>query len=204
MRVMNEEKLRAIQEYIESYVRDNNGESPSLADIMSYTSMAKATAYRYILELERRGLVSYSGKNTLEISGQEQMKSRFLRLAVYGVIPCGEPEDYRQDIEGYLAMPSEWVDGECYLLRATGDSMVDAGIDDGDLVIIKHAERAFDNQIIAALTEDGTTLKRYRISEGGEAFLMAENKSYPNDKRYLYPESIVVQGIALKIIKDAK
>lgn len=204
MRVISEEKLNLVLEYIESYIRGNNGESPTLSDIMKYTGMVKSTAYRYILELEKRGLVSYSGKNTLEISGQENMKSRFSRLAVYGVIPCGAPEDYRQDIEGHLAIPAEWTDGECYLLRATGDSMVDAGIDDGDLVIIKRTERAFDNQIIAALTEDGTTLKRYRISEDGEAFLMAENKSYTSEKRYLYPETIVVQGVALKIIKDAK
>ena len=204
MRAMKEENLKKISDFIESYIKDNNGDSPSLSEIMAYTGMVKSTAYRHILELEKRGLVSYSGKNTLEIAGQEQMKSHFSRLAVYGVIPCGAPEDYRQDVEGYLAIPAEWTEGECYLLRATGDSMVDAGIDDGDLVIIKRAERAFDAQIIAALTEDGTTLKRYRISEDGEAFLMAENKSYTSEKRYLYPETIVVQGVALKIIKDAK
>jgi repressor LexA len=201
---MNEEKLKKIMDFIESYVRENNGDSPSLAEIMAYTGMVKSTAYRHIIELERRGMVSYSGKNTLEIAGQDKMKSYFCRLPIYGIIPCGSPEDYRQDIQGHLAIPEEWVEDECYLLRASGDSMKDIGIDEGDLVIIKRCETASDSQIIAALTEDGTTLKRYKIGDDGRAWLLAENKDYPDSKRYLYPTSITVQGVALKIIKDVR
>ena len=62
MRVMSEEKLQKLAEFIKQYARDNNGESPSLADIMEYMDMVKSTAYRHILELEKRGIISYSGK----------------------------------------------------------------------------------------------------------------------------------------------
>ena len=55
MRVMSEEKLNKLAEFIKQYARDNNGESPSLADIMDYMGMVKSTAYRHVLELEKRG-----------------------------------------------------------------------------------------------------------------------------------------------------
>ena len=58
MRVMSEEKLQKLAEFIKQYARDNNGESPSLADIMEYMGMVKSTAYRHILELEKRGIRS--------------------------------------------------------------------------------------------------------------------------------------------------
>ena len=74
MRVMSEEKLQKLAEFIKQYARDNNGASPCLSDIMDHMGMVKSTAYRYILELERRGVVSYSGKRTLESEQQRKMK----------------------------------------------------------------------------------------------------------------------------------
>ena len=66
MRVMDEKKLQEITEFIKQYARENNGDAPGLADIMDYMSMAKTTAYRYVLELKKRGIISYNGKKTLE------------------------------------------------------------------------------------------------------------------------------------------
>ena len=57
MRVMSEEKLQRLADYITQYARDNNGASPTLYDIMDYMGMVKSTAYRHILELEKRGLI---------------------------------------------------------------------------------------------------------------------------------------------------
>lgn len=62
MRTMNQEKVERLADFIRQHTRDNNGTSPSLAEIMEYMGMSKSTAYRYILELEKQGLVSYSGK----------------------------------------------------------------------------------------------------------------------------------------------
>ena len=62
MRVMSEEKLQKLARYIDQYARDNNGESPSLSDIMDYMGMVKSTAYRHVVELEKRGIISYNGK----------------------------------------------------------------------------------------------------------------------------------------------
>ena len=132
MRVMSEEKLNKLAEFIKQYARENNGASPGLADIMDYMGMVKSTAYRHILELEKRGIISYSGKKTLDAPLQKKMRCNFCRIPLVGMIICGTPDEQEEHITGYLAVPEEWVDGECFLLEAYGDSMVDIGIDEGD------------------------------------------------------------------------
>ena len=77
MRVMSEEKLQKLARYIDQYARDNNGESPSLSDIMDYMGMVKSTAYRHVVELEKRGIISYNGKKTLSSSVQRKMHVMF-------------------------------------------------------------------------------------------------------------------------------
>ena len=166
MRVMSEEKLQKLAEFIKQYARDNNGESPSLADIMDYMGMVKSTAYRHILELEKRGIISYSGKNTLETPLQK-----------------------------------EWLDGECFLLEAYGDSMADIGVHAGDLVLVKKTNVATDGQVVVALTEEGNTLKRLHY-ENGKPVLYAENSSYTEKQRVIHPKELTIQGVALKVIKD--
>ena len=82
MRTMNQEKVERLADFINQYARDNNGSSPSLSEIMEYMSMSRSTAYRYILELEKRGLVSYSGKNTLQTELQRKMRCGFKKIRI--------------------------------------------------------------------------------------------------------------------------
>ena len=204
MKIMNEQKLQEMERFIRTYIAENNGESPKFSQILRHMDMNKSVGYRYLTTLRDRGVINYKGRETLSVKGQEDMKSRAKRTAIYGFIPCGAPEDYREDADGHLAIPEEWATGDCYLLRATGDSMVDIGIDSGDLVLIKVASSARDGQVVVALTEDGTTLKRYKVGADGRPWLMAENKTYPKSKRELHPNEITVQGLVMKIIKDVE
>ena len=203
MRVMSEEKLNKLAEFIKQYARDNNGESPSLADIMEYMGMVKSTAYRHVLELEKRGVISYTGKKTLSSPLQRKMNVMFRRIPIVGMIVCGTPDEQEEHITGYLAVPEEWIDGECFLLEAYGDSMVDIGIDKGDLVLVKKTETANDGDVVVALTEDGNTLKRL-FWENGKPRLHAENKTYTGTMLNFYPRKLTIQGIALKVIKDIR
>ena len=203
MRVMSEEKLNKLAEFIKQYARENNGASPGLTDIMEYMGMVKSTAYRHILELEKRGIVSYSGKKTLESTQQRRMRCNFCRIPKVGMIVCGTPDEQEEHITGYLAVPEEWVDGECFLLEAYGDSMVDIGIDEGDLILVKKTETAGTGDVVVALTERGNTLKRL-FWENGRPRLHAENSTYTEDKIDYYPKELTIQGIALKVIKDIR
>ena len=203
MRVMSEEKLNKLAEFIKQYARENNGASPRLADIMDYMGMVKSTAYRHILELEKRGIISYSGKKTLDAPLQKKMRCNFYRIPLVGMIVCGTPDEQEEHITGYLAVPEEWIDGECFLLEAYGDSMVDIGIDEGDLILVKKTETANTGDVVVALTERGNTLKRL-FWENGRPRLHAENSTYTEDKIDYYPEELTIQGIALKVIKDIR
>jgi len=202
MKVMSEEKLTQMAEFIHRYIEENNGRSPKFSEILAHMQMSNSVGYRYLTTLRDRGIVEYSGRESLAVKGQELMKTDFRSIPIFGSIPCGTPDDYRQEIQGYVALPEEWIRGDCYLLRATGDSMIDVGIDSGDLVLIRRTEAAADGQIVAVLTEEGTTLKRFRRQGMGRPWLEAENKTYPRSRRELHPEQIIVQGRALKVIKD--
>jgi repressor LexA len=170
---------------------------------MKYMDMSKSTAYRYILELERRGVVSYSGKKTLEIDLQRKMKSGFRKVPLVGEIICGSPDEQEEYISEYLALPEDWLDGDCFLLKAYGDSMIDIGIEKNDLILVKRCETAADGQVVVALTENGNTLKRL-FWEGNVPRLHAENKGYSPENVDFYPKSLTIQGIALKVIKNIK
>ena len=203
MRVMSEEKLNKLAEFIKQYARENNGASPGLTDIMEHMGMVKSTAYRHILELEKRGIVSYSGKKTLDAPLQKKMRVMSRRIPIVGMIVCGTPDEQEEHITGYLAVPEEWVDGECFLLEAYGDSMVDIGIDEGDLILVKKTETASSGDVVVALTETGNTLKRL-FWENGRPRLHAENSTYTEEKIDYYPKELTIQGIALKVIKDIR
>ena len=205
MRVVDTEKLGRLQDFIRDYAFRHNGDAPKLSEIMDHMKMSKATAYRYVLRLSEDGGIEYSGKGTLALKEKSSStrKYRAVRVPIYGSIICGTPEEEQQYNEGYLAVPEEWVDGECFLLRARGDSMVDIGVHEGDLVLVKKAVTAADGQVVVALTENGNTLKRLG-HEGGKPILRAENSTYAEEARVIRPKQLEVQGVAVKIIKDIR
>ena len=196
---MDEEKLDKMLAFIKGYIARNNGVSPKFSEILEYMEMSNSVGYRYLITLADRGEIVYNGRDTLSVVGQEKMRMSFRRVPILGAIPCGLPEEHGELIEGYLALPDEWLDGDCYLLRADGDSMTGAGIDDGDLVLIRRTTVSETGRVIVALVDGtDTTLKRYYVDKNGAAVLHAENPAY----RDLYPFHLAVQGVAVKVIKD--
>ena len=130
MKKMNEEKLDQMARYIKDYI-ERYGDSPKFGKIIEHMGMSNSVGYRYLMTLRDRGVIVYSGKDTLSIEGQEKMRPAYRRVPILGGIPCGSPEEHTELVEGYVALPEEWLFGDCYLLRAEGDSMTGAGIDDG-------------------------------------------------------------------------
>ncbi len=201
MKVLSEEKLQKMAEYIESYMRENNGEVPRFREILEYMEMSKSVGYRYLMTLKERGIVEYSGKGTLTMQGDFAKKSKSVRVPILGNVVCGQPDEESEQVDGYLALPLEWISEDSFLLRAYGDSMIDAGIEQGDLVLVKRTDSPKSGQIVVALTEEGNTLKRI-FFDGERPRLHAENKSYPEDKRDIYPKELYIQGVVVKLIKD--
>ncbi len=202
MKPMDETKAAALLEYIRTYAHENNGEVPVLADITKETGMVKSAAYRYIMLLKERGFIEYSGKGTMRLTNDSTYykKYRSVKVPIYGSVICGTPEEEEQQNPEYLALPEEWITGECFLLRAKGDSMTGIGVNDGDLVLVKReygSPAEYNGKVIVALTEDGNTLKRLFI-DNGRPRLHPENKRYKD----IYPQRLEMQGLALRVIKQ--
>ena len=202
MKPMDETKAAALLEYIRTYAHENNGEVPVLADITKETGMVKSAAYRYIMLLKERGFIEYSGKGTMRLTNDSTYykKYRSVKVPIYGSVICGTPEEEEQQNPEYLALPEEWITGECCLLRAKGDSMTGIGVNDGDLVLVKReygSPAEYNGKVIVALTEDGNTLKRLFI-DNGRPRLHPENKRYKD----IYPQRLEMQGLALRVIKQ--
>ena len=110
-----------------------------------------------------------------------------LDLPIYGSIACGCDVLADEHIEGYHTVPSDWVKGaNHFFLRAKGDSMVNARIQDGDLLLIRKQETFNDGEIIALIVDDEAVLKKVYKTDG-QLMLQSENPKYP--PRFVGPDS---------------
>lgn len=198
MRKRSTELMNHIIEFAEQYYLENSS-SPSVRVIADEFGIGVSTAYRYLLEMDERGLISYDGKRISNARIEKlSSNSGVIRAAVVGSIGCGIPNLAEENIEEYVSLPrSMFGNGEFFILRANGESMIDAGIETGDLVVIRKQSCAEDGQIVVALVEDETTLKRlYR--ENGKVRLHPENR----DMDDIIVDDCIIQGVAVKVIKD--
>ena len=146
------------------------------------------------------------GKNrTIESDSIVKHDANMIQAAIIGSVHCGEPQFEEENIEAYINLPSQiFGKDDCYILRASGDSMVDAGIDDGDLVVVRKQWFAKDGEIVVALVDGESTLKIYhKADNAGVPYLQAANRKEP----YLYPDiyahnSLYIQGVAVFVIKQ--
>lgn len=176
-----------------------HGTSPSTKILANELGVDKSTVYRYLVQMDRDGMIRYDGHEIItSMSGKHQ--TELTGAAVLGVVSCGLPQLEEEYIESYVALPTSlFGNGQFFILRANGDSMTEAGIDDGDLVIVRQTERAEEGQIIVALIDDGTTtLKRFYIDRNsGMVRLHPENSAMED----ILVKNCQVQGVAVNVIK---
>lgn len=198
MRSKSIETMNKIKEYVERYYLDHY-QSPTTARIAEGVGIGRSTAYKYLVEMNERGMLSYDGKNiSTEII--EQSSHQLIRAAVLGNISCGLPNLAEENIEEYVSLPeSLFGRGEFYILRARGESMIEAGINEGDLVVIRKQSSAEEGDIVVALVDDEATLKRfYKDNEHRRVILHPENRTMSD----IYVDNCIIQGVAVKVIKD--
>lgn len=202
MRTKNEEFINAIEDFVGRYV-DEYGVSPSLQEIADGVGMSKTNAHRYVSYMQERKLLNGGGTHRSIVTEKErQSRQQTVRVPVLGAVSCGVPRLAEENIEDHVRLPvSIFGKGGLYLLRANGDSMIEAGIDDGDLVLIRQQDTAEPGQIVVALMDDEATLKRfYPDPENGIIRLHPENRSMED----IIVDSCIVQGVAVKVLKDLK
>lgn len=190
--------MNAIERFVCDYT-DANGVSPTMQEIADGVGSSKATVYRYISKMSEDGILEYSGHRSVTC---KKANSPVIRVPVLGSIACGIPKFAEENIENYVRLPvALFGSGDFFILRANGDSMVEAGIDDGDLVLIRCQNCADEGQIVVALMENEATLKRYYPEPDEHRIRLHPENSSMND---IYVENCEIQGVAVKVIKNLK
>jgi len=200
MRTKSRELMERIKKVVEQhYIATFR--TPSINVIADELGISKSTVYKYLIEMDKLGMVSYERGNT-QTAITSKVNPDIVGAPVAGAIPCGPPETQEECIEEYIPFPRAVLgEGEFFVLHATGDSMVDAGIDDGDLVIVRKQLEAREGQIVAALSDGGSTLKRLRFSkEEQRLVLQPENKE--KDYPVIKGNEFSIQGVAVKVLKN--
>ena len=150
-----------------------NGYAPSVREICAAVGLqSTATVHYHLNALRDAGLIEMDEMKKRAISLPDAQRAD--RIPVVGVVTAGVPILATEHIEGYIP----W-DGEagCFVLRVRGDSMIGAGILDGDKVVVRPQPDAENGEIVVALLDDSATVKRLKKT-GRDVWLMPENPSY--------------------------
>lgn len=169
-------KQQRILEYIAEFTAAQ-GYPPSVRDICAGVGLSSpSTVHAHIKSLREAGYLDKDDHKTraLTIRG---MGGPVSKVPILGQVTAGAPILAVEQIEGYLPMDLEGKYGEHFALRIRGESMIGAGILDGDLIVVRKQETARSGQIIVALLEDEATCKRLKRGDG-EIWLMPENPAY--------------------------
>ncbi len=199
MRSKNPELMKRIKLFIEDCFEENH-RMPTLREIAKEMSISLSCVQRYLVEMAERELISYSN-GRMSTEKIDKMNLATNNAALVGSIPCGSPDEREAYVEDYMPLPvSIFGSGDLYILRADGDSMIDAGIEHGDLVVVKEQNYAEIGDIVVALVENScNTLKRLEYDDERQSYyLHPENDNYED----IYVDNLSIQGVAKHVIKQ--
>lgn len=200
MRSKNTEYYGLIENYINEYYSEHAC-PPEGREIAQALGMSRPTVTRYLADMAQAGTITYDKYRRPVTVKADGMSAGGAFIPVVGQIACGSPNFAEQDIEDYVRLPESLTGkGDFFFLRAKGNSMIEAGINPGDLVLIRKQNYA-DSGKIAAVLVDGNeaTLKRYYPErEKGRVRLHPENAEMED----MYYEDCYVMGVAVLVIKE--
>jgi repressor LexA len=164
-------RQQAILDFIKNEVK-SKGYPPSVREIGEAVGLASSsTVHGHLDRLEKKGLIRRdpTKPRAIEILDEDESASQFAlsvaRIPLIGKVTAGEPILATENIEDYFPLPSHFVGGDdtnVFMLNIVGESMVEAGIHDGDYVIVKQQPNANNGDIVVAMTEeDEATVKTY-------------------------------------------
>lgn len=199
MKLKSQEYYKTLLSFIDDY-REEHGVSPTNRIIAAGTGVSTATVSRYLQDLRKEGKIEYKGHRGIITPKMKEEKESTVLVPLLGSIACGIPKYAEGNIEKYIPLPvSLFGKGDFFLLHAKGNSMVDAGINNGDLVLIKKQNAAEPGQIVVALIDEDATLKRFYPEPKKKLIRLHPENKEMND---IYVEHCIIQGIAVKVLKD--
>ena len=203
MRYKNPEKMKQIEDYINAQYFEHNN-IPTVQQISDNVGLSASTVQGYLYEMQEKGILVLTG-GWKSVRTRRMLKDGTgnIKVAVLGRIACGEPLFAEGNIESFVTLSKDLLgSGEFFALWARGNSMINAGINDGDLVIVRRQEDAENGQIVVALCDnENATLKRlYKDEKLHKIRLHPEN--YEMDDMIF--DDIQIQGVAIKVLKNVE
>ncbi len=169
---------RKIYEFLLERLQD--GVPPSVREIGAYVGLKSTSSVQACLDvLEREGFISRDPllKRSIRIVGQEET-SNIKQVPILGTVTAGAPILAVEQVEGYVPYTGYSAkDKSLFALRVKGESMINAGINDGDLIVVERTPIARNGEIVVALVDEEATVKRF-FKEKGHFRLQPENDSY--------------------------
>ncbi len=190
-------KQKHILDFITSFSTDK-GYAPSLEEIGKKFELAISTVHQHVKALETKGYLKKEENQPRGVSLFEQTPDS-VEIPLLGIIAAGTPIEPIENPEP-IKVPKNLVSrqGDFYALKVKGDSMIEDGIWNGDIVVIKSQQTADNGDTVVAVTEGGATLKIFR-SKNGTIFLEPRNKRLEN----IYPHSLEIRGIFKGLIRNS-
>ena len=198
------ERQNAVLDFLREF-HDQHGHAPTDREIQSGLGFSsQSVARHYLAMLERKGAIARRPGKARGIVLLESPAPRrtdgLLSIPLYGTIPAGFPVEGEQQADGCITVDADTLhlpkNARTFALRVRGDSMTGANILDGDSIILEFRDPRHGD-IVAALIDGETTLKRY-VVQRGRPYLRAENPKYPN----LIPaQELVVQGVMVALLR---
>jgi len=209
----DEKQLTEVQskilEAIVSYRREK-GYNPTMREVGEAVGLSSTSSVSYQLsQLRELGFLSKAdaGQRAMDVlksapgmstASRSEVSDNVVSIPLVGRIAAGGPILAEQNIENHFTLPRELVGGgDLFMLKVSGDSMIDAAICDGDWVVVRQQQTAEQGDIVAALLEEGATVKVFKQSNG-QTWLLPRNSSYdPIDGTHA-----VVMGKVVSVIRS--
>ncbi len=171
-------KQKKVYQYIKSYTEEH-GYPPSVREICAAVGLkSTSTVHGHISRLKKKGLLKRdpAKPRAIEILDEDnEARQKAMTVPVIGKVTAGQPILAYENVEEYIPLPASFVrDEHSFVLRVCGESMINAGIFDGDFVVVRQQNYADDGDIIVALIEEEATVKRF-FAEGRKIRLQPEN-----------------------------
>jgi repressor LexA len=195
------ERQTKILDYIR-YVTKVRNYPPSVREIGEAVGLSSSsTVHNHLNQLERRGLIKRdpSKSRTVQlVADQEidQQRRNAVSVPIVGNVAAGAPILAEQNIEDYVLLSPEIAKDGYFLLRVRGDSMINAGIFDGDMVLVRPQHEAPNGSIVVALVDGDATVKRFERANG-HVKLIAENPAY----QPIVTTSVSLVGVVRGVIR---
>ena len=196
------DRQKEVLTFISSFTEEN-GYPPTVREISEHFQISIRAIQDHIIALQKKGFLSQSQKRSRSIRVLSDMREKEVapfvgKVPLLGTVAAGKPLLCEENLDGYLNLTEPFVrPGKSYFaLRVRGQSMVNAGILDGDLAVIEQSESAVDGQIIVAVIDDAITLKRY-YRETDRIRLQPENPDF----QPIFCKDVRIVGILSNILR---